>query len=110
MPDWITPEDVAGYLDEVGTPSDNLVLATAAWRAAVERRHPRYFDDAVPPVYFPPDDIRLGAIRAAGLTYQSRGAPSGFEGYGDETMMFDSLGSQRSEIMRQLRWRMPVAR
>lgn len=108
-PDWITPEDVAAYLDVPGTPDDNLALSTAAWRAAVERRHSRYFSTADPPVYVPPDDIRLGAIRAAALTYQSRNAPSGFAGYGDETMLFDSLGANRAEIMRQLRWRAPVA-
>jgi hypothetical protein len=107
LADWITPEDVAAYLDIVGEPDDNLSLSTAGWRAAVERRHPDYFDDADPPVYFPPDDIRLGTIRAAGLTYQSRNAPSGFSGYGDDTMLFDTLGAQRAEIMRQLRWRKP---
>lgn len=105
-PAWVTPEDVLGFLDEVGTPSDNLVLSTAAWRAAVERRHPRYFDDAVPPVYFPPDDIRLGTIRAAAMTYQARVQPT----TGDEGSLWDSLGANRSEIMRQLRWRLPVAR
>jgi hypothetical protein len=111
MPDWLTPDDVAGYLDIPASSvadDDNLALSTAAWRAAVERRHPSYFDDAVPPVYVPPADIRLGAIRAAGLTYQSRNAPSGFAGYGDETMLFDSLGANRAEIMRQLRWRLPT--
>jgi hypothetical protein len=112
-PEWLTVDDVAGYLDLPGSVvdagDDNLTLSTAAWRAAVERRHPSYFDAADPPVYFPPADIRLGAIRAAALTYQSRNAPSGFAGYGDETMLFDSLGAQRAEIMRQLRWRFPVA-
>ena len=108
VPDWITPDDVAGYLDLPPSSvagDDNLALSTAAWRAAVERRHPSYFVDGV---YVAPADIRLGAIRAAGLTYQSRNAPSGFAGYGDETMLFDSLGANRAEIMRQLRWRLPT--
>lgn len=111
MPDWLTPDDVAAYLDIPGASvagDDNLALSTAAWGAAVERRHPSYFDTAVPPVYVPPADIRLGAIRAAALTYQSRNSPSGFTGYGDETMMFDALGANRAEIMRQLRWRLPT--
>jgi hypothetical protein len=105
-PAWITPDDVAAYLDVVV--DDNLTLSTAAWRAAVERRHSRYFDLSDPPVYYPPDDIRLGAIRAAALTYQTRNAPSGFAGYGDETALLDTLGSNRAEIMRQLHWRDPV--
>lgn len=106
---WLTPEAVASYLDlptiEGEELDDNLVLSTAAWKAAVERRHPVYLVDGV---YSPTDDIRLGAIRAAALTFQSRNAPSGFAGYGDETMLFDSLGAQRAEIMRQLRWRRPA--
>ena len=112
MADWLTPEDVAGYLDLPAASvaaDDNLALATAAWRAAVGRRHSVYWTADAPPVYWPPDDIRLGAIRAAALTYQTRNAPSGFAGYGDETMLLDSLGANRAEIMRQLRWRLPVA-
>jgi hypothetical protein len=111
MPDWLTPDDVAGYLDLPASSvagDDNLALSTAAWKAAVERRHPSYFDSATPPVYTPPADIRLGAIRAAGLTYQSRNAPSGFTGYGSEDVLFDSLGANRAEIMRQLRWKLPT--
>jgi hypothetical protein len=109
MPDWITPEDVASYLDDPTVsvaPEDNLALSTAAWRAAVERRHPRYFDDDDPPVYSAPADIRLGAIRAAAMTFQARATTS----TGDEGSLWDSLGANRSEIMRQLRWNVPVAR
>jgi hypothetical protein len=107
--DWITPEAVAGYLDlPTGAETDdNLVLSTAAWKAAVEGRHPRYFVSLEPAIYAPPDDVRLGAIRAAALTYQARNAPSGFAGYGDDTALFDTLGAQRAEIMRQLKWRRP---
>lgn len=112
MADWLTPDDVAAYLDLPSSSvagDDNLSLSTKAWAAAVERRHPSYLVDVNGvPTYVPPDDIRLGAIRAAGLTYQSRNAPSGFTGYGDETMLFDSLGANRAEIMRQLRWRLPT--
>jgi hypothetical protein len=107
MPDWITPDDVAAYLDLPPSSvagDDNLALSTAAWKAAVERRHPSYFDTAAPPVYFPPDDIRLGAIRAAAMTFQARVTTS----VGDETGLWDSLGANRSEIMRQLRWRLPT--
>lgn len=104
MPDWITPDDVLAFLDEVGTPSENLVLSTAAWRAAVERRHPSYFDAADPAVYAPPDDIRFGTIRAAAMTYQARVATN----VGDESGLWDSLGANRAEIQRQLRWRLPT--
>ena len=109
-PAWLTADDVAAYLDLPSSSvagDDNLALSTAGWKSAVERRHPRYLTGE-PPVYSPPDDIRLGAIRAAALTYQSRNAPSGFAGYGDETQLFDALGANRAEIMRQLRWREPV--
>lgn len=110
-PAWIAPEDVAAYLDlPTGSEADdNLVLSTAAWKAAVEARHPRYLTADDPPSFAPPDDVRLGAIRAAALTYQARNAPSGFAGYGDETQLFDSLGANRAEIMRQLKWRRPEA-
>ena len=76
-PAWITPDDVAGYLDLPGPVAgdDNLALSTAAWRAAVERRHPGYFDSSTPAVYFPPDDIRLGAIRGCCSTRSERTAP-----------------------------------
>ena len=45
----------------------------------------------------------------AALVYQTRNAPSGFAGYGDETMLFDALGARRAEVMRLLGWRRPVA-
>ena len=99
-PAWITVEDVADYLTDVVLPDENLTLSTAAWKAAVEQRHPEYFDAAEPPVYFPPDDVRFGAIRAAALTYKDRLTGGG------ETM-WDSLGPSRNEIMRLLRWRRP---
>jgi len=112
LADWITPEDVGAYLDlpssSVGA-DDNLALATAAVKAAVERRRSDLFDDAEPPVFTPGDEVRSGAIQWAALMYQARNAPSGFAGYGDETMLFDSLGARRAEVMRLLGWRRPAA-
>jgi len=117
-PDWITPADVAGYLDLVGDPAadDNLLLSTAAVRAAVEGRRSDLWTGgdpaAIPPVpavFTPGDAVRLGSIIWAGLIYQTRNAPSGFAGYGDETTMFDSLGARRAEVMRLVGWRRPVA-
>ena len=43
------------------------------------------------------------------LVYQTRNSPSGFAGYGDETVLFDALGARRAEVMRLLGWRRPVA-
>jgi len=108
--DWITPADVAGYLDLPGDPAadDNLLLSTAAVKAAVEgRRSDLWTGD--PPAFTPGDAVRLGSIIWAGLIYQTRNAPSGFAGYGDETAMFDSLGARRAEVMRLVGWRRPVA-
>jgi hypothetical protein len=107
-PAWIVPDDVARFLGEPLAALDadgNLTLSTAAWRAAVERRHPSYFDASIPPVYRPPDDIRMGTIRAAGMTFQARVATA----TGDEYVLWESLGANRAEVMRQLRWRLPVA-
>lgn len=107
-PDWITVEDVAAYLDLPGdaTLDDNLALSTAAVKAAVERRR---VDLAVDGVFAPSDEVKGGAVMWAALMYQARNAPSGFAGYGDETMMFDTLGARRAEVMRLLGWRRPVA-
>ena len=105
---WLTPEDVAGYLDipeATVAGDDNLALSTAAVKAAVEgRRSDLFLDD----VFTPPDNVRAGSIMWAGLIYQARNAPSGFAGYGDETMMFDSLGARRAEVMRMVGWRRPA--
>ena len=108
--EWITVDDVAGYLDLPGDVStdDNLALSTAAVKAAVERRRADLFAGD-PPAFAPGDDVRGASIMWAGLVYQTRGAPSGFAGYGDETMLFDALGSRRAEVMRLLGWRRPVA-
>lgn len=108
--DWITVEDVAGYLDLPGDVSadDNLALSTAAVKAAVERRRS---DLAAgdPPAFQATDDVRAGAIMWAGLVYQTRNAPSGFAGYGDETTLYDALGARRAEVMRMIGWRRPLA-
>lgn len=106
-PAWITPEDVAGYLDlPTVDGDDNLELSTAAVKAAVEgRRSDLWTGD--PPAFTPPEHVRTGSIIWAGLVYQTRNAPSGFSGYGDETWVIDSLGSRRSEVMRLIGWRRP---
>ena len=104
MADWISPEDVAAWLDlpTVDHDDDNLLLSTAAVKAAVERRRSDLFDDAG--VFTPGDDVRTGSI-----LYQARSAPSGFAGYGDETAIFDPLGSRRAEVLRLIGWRRPTA-
>lgn len=108
--DWLTVEDVAAYLDLPGDPTldDNLVLSTATVKAAVERRRSD-LNAGDPPAFTPGADVRGGAIMWAALVYQTRNAPSGFAGYGDETMLLDSLGARRAEVMRLLGWRRPVS-
>jgi len=108
LADWLTPEEVAAYLDIPGAPDDNLTLSTAAVKAAVERRRSDLFDTATPPVFVPGDDVHTGAIIWAALVYQTRNAPSGFAGYGDETQIYDTLGARRAEVMRMIGWRRPV--
>ena len=107
-PDWLTVEEVAAYLDIPGdvTTDDNLAASTAAVKAAVERRR----DDLRMPdgSFYPSPDVKTGAVQWAALIYQSRNAPSGVAGYGDETMLFDSLGARRAEVMRLLGWRRPT--
>ena len=107
---WITVDDVAAYLDlPTADGDDNLATSTAAVKAAVEGRRSDLFDGADPPAFTPGDDVKGGAIMWAALVYQSRSAPSGFAGYGDETWIVDSLGSRRSEILKLIGWRRPVA-
>ena len=108
--DWLTVDDVAAYLDlpaAVVADDDNLALSTATVKAAVERRRSDLrADDGT---FTPSDEVKGGAVMWAALVYQTRNAPSGFAGYGDETMLFDSLGTRRAEVMRLLGWRRPVA-
>lgn len=106
MTDWITPEEVAAYLDIPGAPDDNLTASTAAAKAAVERRRSDLALDI--PDATAPGDVRLGTMIWAGLLYQSRSSPSGFVGYGDETQIYDALGARRAEVMRLIGWRRPV--
>jgi len=107
-PAWLTVEDVAGYLDLPTSDDDNLALSTAAVKAAVERRRSDlWLGD--PSVFTPGDEVRGGAIRWAALMFQTRNAPSGFSGYGDDTMLLDALGANRAEIMRLIGWRRPEA-
>lgn len=107
-PDWLTVEEVAAYLDLPGDPTgdDNLVLSTATVKAAVERRRS---DLVVDGAFVPGDDVHGGAVIWAAILYQARSSPSGFTGFGDETMIFDALGARRAEVMRLLGWRRPVA-
>jgi len=116
--DWLTAEDVAAYLDLPGDPAadDNLLLATSTIKAAIERRRSDLWTagdpSAVPPVepvFAAGDEVHGGAVQWAALVYQARNAPSGFAGYGDETMLFDTLGARRAEILRLVGWRRPVA-
>jgi len=107
--EWLTPEDVAAYLDLPTADDDNLILSTAAIKAAVERRRSDLFTVDEPKTFVPGDEVRAGAIMWAALVFQARNAPSGFAGYGDETMIFDALGARRAEIMRLVGWRRPVA-
>ena len=110
-PDWLSPADVAAYLDLPGDPlaDDNLMLATATVKAALERRRSDLFDASDPPVFVAGDEVKGGAVMWAGLVYQTRNSPSGFTGYGDDTVLFDALGARRAEVMRLVGWRRPVA-
>ena len=108
-PDWITPEDVAAYLDLPSADDDNLALSTAVVKAAVEGRRSDLWTADDPPAFTPAADVKGGAVIWAGLVYQTRNAPSGFAGYGDETILLDTLGSRRAEVMRLVGWRRPVA-
>lgn len=109
-PEWLVPEDVASYLDLPTADDDNLLLSTATIKAAVERRRSDLWDrTADPAVFTVSDEVKGGAVMWAALVFQLRNAPSGFSGYGDETMIFDALGSRRAEILRLVGWRRPVA-
>ena len=102
MADWITADDVAGYLDLPASSvagDDNLALATAAVKAAVERRRSD-LDFTADDFTVVNADVRTGSIRWAGLMYQARNAPSGYAGYGDDTTLLNTLGANRAEIMR----------
>lgn len=102
-PTWLTPDEVAQYLDvPYPDPDGRVDLATGAVRAAVEQRRSDVDFTAVP------DDVHAGAIMWAAQVYQARNAPSGYAGYGDATTLYDALGPRRAEIMRLLGWRRPV--
>lgn len=103
MAEWITPADVAEPLGADVT-DEWLIFSTAAVKAAVEeRRYDLAFADAATT----PDHVRAGAIMWAGLMFQQRSAPSGFDGYDAESALVDA-GSKRAEIMRLLGWRRPT--
>jgi len=107
--DWLTPDDVAAYLDLATADDDNLALSTAAVKAAVERRRSDLWAGTDPDEFAVTDEVKAGSVMWAALIFQARNAPSGYTGYGDETMLFDSLGARRAEIMRLVGWRRPVA-
>jgi hypothetical protein len=110
MADWLTVDDVGGYLDlpaAVVADDDNLALSVAAVKAAIERRRSD-LDFTADDFAVVNGDIKGGGVIWGALVYQTRSAPSGFAGYGDETWLIDSLGARRSEVMRMLGWRRPV--
>ena len=105
---WITPEEVATYLDVPYPDEDGRIDgATLAVKAAIERRRSDLiFTDATTV----PEDVRQGSIYWAAQMFQTRNAPSGYAGYGDETTLYDALGARRAEILRLVGWRRPVAK
>ena len=109
MPEWLTVDEVAAYLDlpTAEATDDNLALSTAAVKAAVERRRSDLLDGEG--VFVPTGDVHGGAVIWAAILYQTRSAPSGFAGYGDETGLIDPLGSRRAEVLRLVGWRRPYA-
>jgi len=108
--DWLTPDDVAKYADiSYAVPPGNykLEMATLAVKTAVERR--RSDLKLTEPDAVAPGDVFVGSQIWAMLVFQTRNAPSGFAGYGDDTTLFDSLGARRAEVLRMIGWRRPVA-
>ena len=63
---------------------------------------PSYFDSPTPPAYLPPDDIRRRHDPSGGADVPAR-ARDRFTGYGDEIVLWDTLGAHRAEIMRSAR-------
>jgi hypothetical protein len=102
---WLTPEEVALYLD-VPYPeaSGRLDDATAAAIALIEgRRTDLDYTDATTV----PKNVIEGTKWMAAQFFQTRNAPSGYVGYGDETQLYDALGARRAEILRMVGWRRP---
>jgi hypothetical protein len=108
MDDWLTIEDVAAWLDlpKADPADDGLVGATAGIKALVEHRRSD-LDFTAADFRVVHADVVEGSRMWAGILYQSRSAPSGFAGYGDETTIFDPLGSRRAEVLRLVGWRRP---
>ena len=108
-PAWITPQDVALYADRVYPSGDSAMDgridgATFAVKAAIEeRRSDLDFSDRA----LVPENVRQGSIYWAAQLFQTRNAPSGYAGYGDETSLYDALGARRAEILRLVGWRRP---
>jgi len=106
--EWITPEEVAAYLDLPGAPDDNLTLSTAAVKAAVEGRRSDLWlggdptaTPPVPAVFTPGDDVHTGSIIWAALVYQARGRLASANEF------FEPLGTPRPDVMRLIGWRRP---
>ena len=106
---WITGEDVASWLD-VPYPDESgrIDLATAAAKAAVERRRSDLDFEAVDFATVQAD-VRAGSIRWAALIYQARNSPSGYQGYDAESALYYQGGSSRNEILQQIGWKRPAA-
>lgn len=104
MASWLEATDVARYLGVAYPDDDGRVdHATDSVRAAVERRRSD-IDFATEA----PADVRNASIEWAALIYQARNSPSGFPGYSEDTVLYDSLGARRGEILRRIGWRRPV--
>jgi hypothetical protein len=106
--DWITTDDVQGWLGPLAADSDRLAESTAAAKQFVEdRRSELPLVESPDP---PPADVKLGAVIYAGLIYQAKASPTGYAAYGDG--MIDvggdsSLAFQRA--MRLIGTRRPIA-
>ena len=92
-----TPQDVAVHLGIPYVPGDvRLENATAASTTWVEKR--RSWTDPV--LLWDEPDVVLGAITYAGLLYQSRSAPQGFDGYSDLGTYTEDVGQSMVQIHR----------
>jgi hypothetical protein len=114
--EWLTPSDVAAYLDGTVDPADdNLALVTVGIRSYLEGMRTDVFGSPAAPIAGEPsvpDSLRLGAILWCAHAYQIRSGPSGFAGYGDGAGdgMYDlSLASNRADIWRLTGVKRPVS-
>ena len=110
MADWLTVDDVLEWLDDpsLSSADPNVVNSTAAVKAAVEHRRSD-LDFTAADFAVAEANVKQGSAMWAGILFQTRSAPSGFAGYGDETAIFDPLGARRAEVLRLIGWRRPRA-